>query len=463
MGLRLTLGELAVIARPRKAQSASARAREKQQYNVTAMPNVFISYTHDTDEHMRRVLQLADRLRSGAINCFIDQYIEAPGRGWPAWCTEQVQDSDFVLVVCSEPYLRRFNGKEIPGRGLGGAWEGFVITQQLYNSQLKSQKFIPIVVTAGHAEFIPVFLEGFTRYDVSRAEDYERLYRRLTNQPFITPPPLGSQIEMPHRDNLDTSDKIRFEKQRRKQAQRNLPFPRNHFFTGRDELLARIHRTLNTTGSAAVSGMAGQGKTQTAIEYAYRHSSEYVPILWARADSREALTSSFANLASTLDLPEASTVEQQVVVAAVKAWLESRDGWLLILDNADDIEVVREFLPQMRSGCILLTTVQAATGAVAERVPIEDMDVKEGALFLLRRTNRISREGRLSDAKENDRVAAETISRELGGLPLALDQAGAFIEETSYSLSEYLELYKQEGARIRANSTGSLPIAPPCR
>ena len=420
------------------------------------MPSVFISYTHDTDEHMAAVLALADRLRSGAINCLIDQYVEAPLRGWPAWCAEQVQESDFVLVVCSETYLRRFNGKEIKGRGMGGVWEGFVITQQLYSSQMNNQKFIPIVLGAEQAEFIPVFLEGFTRYDVSADDGYERLYRRLTNQPFITLPPLGSEIEMPQRDARAASGKTRSEKQSTKQAQRNLPFPRNHFFTGRDRLLERIHQTLRTTGAAAVSGMAGQGKTQTAVEYAYRHKSDYLPILWARADSREALISSFAGLAFTLNLPEASTVEQPVAVAAVKAWLESNDGWLLILDNADEIDVVREFLPQVRNSCILLTTVQAATGAIAERVPIEDMEVDEGALFLFRRINRIPRDGKLEDAKESDRLTAAAISAELGGLPLALDQAGAFIEETYYSLPEYLELYRQEGAKIRANATRSL-------
>ncbi len=87
---------------------------------------------------------------------------------------------------------------------------------------------------------------------------------------------------------------------------------------------------------------------------------------------------------------------------------------------------------------------------LAQRVEIEEMEPKEGALFLLRRAGVIARDALLDAASEADQKLAQRISEELGGLPLALDQSGAFIEETPSSLAEYIELYKSEGVRLRA-------------
>ena len=67
-------------------------------------PKVFISYTHDSVEHMDRVLALSDRLRVEGIDCRIDQYEQSPAEEWPLWCDRQVEKSDFVLVVCTETH-----------------------------------------------------------------------------------------------------------------------------------------------------------------------------------------------------------------------------------------------------------------------------------------------------------------------------------------------------------------------
>src|SRR6266568_6694830 len=106
---------------------------------------VFISYSHDSDEHKDRVLELSDRLRGDGVDCRIDQYEQSPAEGWPQWCDRQIEKSIFVLVACTKIYLHRFNGEEEPGRGLGGTWEGHIITQELYNAQGKNTKFIPIL------------------------------------------------------------------------------------------------------------------------------------------------------------------------------------------------------------------------------------------------------------------------------------------------------------------------------
>jgi len=110
---------------------------------VSDAPKVFISYSHDSQEHKDRILALANRLRAGGIDCNIDQYEESPAEGWPRWMMNQLEWADFVVVVCTEQYDRRFRGKESPGVGRGVTWEGAIITQELYDSHVKSPKFVP--------------------------------------------------------------------------------------------------------------------------------------------------------------------------------------------------------------------------------------------------------------------------------------------------------------------------------
>ena len=230
---------------------------------------------------------------------------------------------------------------------------------------------------------------------------------------------------------------------------RNMPYPRNPFFTGREKVLNDLHQALAKSGRAALTGLGGLGKTQTAVEFAYLYRKDYESVFWAKAESRETLVSDLASLASLLGLPESAAKEQEIAVGAVKRWLEANAGWLLILDNADDLALAREFIPHDFKGHILLTTRAHATGAVAERVEIEEMEPEEGALLLLRRAGLIAEDAPHDTANPADGKLAEQISSELGGLPLALDQAGAFIEETPWSLAEYIDLYRSEGAKLR--------------
>lgn len=233
----------------------------------------------------------------------------------------------------------------------------------------------------------------------------------------------------------------------------NVPHPRNLFFTGRTQVLDDLSGALTSGGKAALSGMGGAGKTQTAVEYAYRHRNEYSAVLWARADSEDSLKAGYAAIAAKLDLPEKDETDRDVVIAAMKRWLEGHSGWLLILDNADDLALVSDLLRREWGGHILLTTRAYATGSVS-KVEIKEMVPEEGALFLLRRAKLIEIDDALESATEADRELAKKITREVGGLPLALDQAGAFIEEKPSSLGEYLEFYRSEGIELRAARGG---------
>jgi NB-ARC domain len=228
----------------------------------------------------------------------------------------------------------------------------------------------------------------------------------------------------------------------------NVPQHRNPFFTGREEILKRLHDTLTSDRTAAltqpqaISGLGGIGKTQTAVEYAYRYHDEYQAILWVKADSREILTSDFISLAKVLNLPEWEEQDPGRTIMAIKRWLQDQAGWLLILDNIEDLETLNELLPTTGRGHILLTTRTQATGGIARRVEIEKMEPDEGALFLLRRAKFILPDTPLDQTPSSIRNQARRVSEVLDGLPLALDQAGAYVEETRCGLSHYLDLYQ---------------------
>lgn len=142
----------------------------------------------------------------------------------------------------------------------------------------------------------------------------------------------------------------------------HLPSPRNPFFTGREDILAAIHQRLSTnqegvqTSSYVLHGLGGVGKTQIALEYAYRHAQEYIAIFWISAETPESITSSYLSIAALLGLPGHRESDQDQIVAAVRGWLSSHRHWLLIWDNIEDLDALSNFLPPARQGAMLFTT-----------------------------------------------------------------------------------------------------------
>src|SRR5690349_4683158 len=118
-------------------------------------PRVLISYSHDSPEHKDRVLALSNGLREDGIECTIGQYLLVPPEGWPRWMEKQIRESDFVLMVCTETYYRRVLGEEDAGRGRGVRWEGHLIYEAIYQAGTQNTKFIPVVLEAEGAQWIP--------------------------------------------------------------------------------------------------------------------------------------------------------------------------------------------------------------------------------------------------------------------------------------------------------------------
>src|SRR6266571_3245145 len=246
----------------------------------------------------------------------------------------------------------------------------------------------------------------------------------------------------------------------------NVPFQRNPFFTEQNDLLFQLAGMLQNeqktalTQPHALNGLGGIGKTQLALEYAYRHRQDYHAVLWGRADTYETLISTFVSIAHLLDLPQKDEQDQMVIVEAVKAWLADRSKWLFILDAADELALVKEFIPPAFRGHLLLTTRAQVMGRLAHKLEVKVMQPETGALLLLRRAGLIAPGASFEQASPADVTIAKELSEEMGGLPLALDQAGAYIEEVSCSLRDYQQLYQIRRAKLLEERGGVVPDHP---
>src|SRR5579859_1978280 len=136
----------------------------------------------------------------------------------------------------------------------------------------------------------------------------------------------------------------------------NVPYRRNPFFTGREDILNQLHQyfiqaqTAALTQPPAITGLGGIDKTQIAAEYAYRYKEDYHAVFWVNAASRETLLKSFLDIARLLGLPAKDEQDQSLTIAAVQQWLVTHSRWLLIIDNADDSALAAEFLPPAEHG-----------------------------------------------------------------------------------------------------------------
>jgi hypothetical protein len=222
----------------------------------------------------------------------------------------------------------------------------------------------------------------------------------------------------------------------------NVPYHPNPYFTGRDLLLTEVHARLTAPEAerrrVVLTGLGGMGKTQLAVEHAYRQRADYELVWWVRGGQLATLLGDYAALADqpplAVDLRLGEDVPQAAVVAAIRVWLERHRHWLLVFDNVERPPTVDELLPRSATGHVLLTS-QAEIGwePLAYPLPVGVLAPTDAARFLLARTNE---GGQQADA------AAVTLASSLGGLPLALEQAAAYVTAAgTVGLDAYTELF----------------------
>ncbi|HEV7505734.1 MAG TPA: tetratricopeptide repeat protein [Thermoanaerobaculia bacterium] len=236
----------------------------------------------------------------------------------------------------------------------------------------------------------------------------------------------------------------------------NLPFSSlGHLFQGREEMITVLREKLTQTPAGrataiagkAVHGLGGVGKTRLAVEYAWRHADDYTALLFVGAGSPADLRRNLAALCErpVLDLPEQEAPEEEVREVAVLRWLGEQPGWLLILDNVDAEDAaaaVNVLVTRLHGDHVLLTGRLARWSAEVEPLELDVLAEDAAAEFLLARTK-----GRRRPTQEDDRHAI-ALARELGFLPLALEQAGAYIAERRLTLAAYLEEWQSRHDQI---------------
>jgi tetratricopeptide (TPR) repeat protein/DNA-binding XRE family transcriptional regulator len=241
-----------------------------------------------------------------------------------------------------------------------------------------------------------------------------------------------------------------------------VPFPRNPCFTGRETVLQTLHSLLDNkasvalTQASALSGLGGIGKTQVAIEYAYRYVYEYSAVFWLAAETSESLMGSLQLLADQVKLPEREGKDQSRLVAGVRRWLTTHQNWLVIADNVEDLDLLQSLLSSPRTGMLLLTTRRQALGHLARLMELSSMDEKEGIALLLARSQQDPRPTSEASESSGESLGAPMVAqaaeliRLLEGLPLAIDQAGAYLQETGCQVADYVQRYRQQRKEVLA-------------
>ena len=376
--------------------------------------DVFLSHTSVDKEAVENIAQ---RLRQETeLQPFLDKWHLIPGEPWQEKLEEALDQSHTCAIFIGPDGL--------------GPWEHQEMRVAL-SKRVHSPDFRVIPVLLPGAKMpeegkLPSFLGQLTWVDFRQGlEDTEAFYRLNCGIKGIQP-----ELAKPQSTHKPTSSIW------------NVPYRQNPYFTGRTTLLETLYKALTTehtttlTQSRAITGLGGIGKTQTAIEYAYRHRKDYPIVWWLRAEEPTTLAADYAGLAVELNLPEREATEQALQVQAVRNWLEQHTGWLLIFDNAEERHDIRPYLPQIGNGHVLITSRNPIWDGLGTTLSVEVMQLEEALAFLAKRTN------------DPDSQAAVTLAKTLGYLPLALEQAAAYIRENSISLEHYQALFQKHHAQL---------------
>jgi tetratricopeptide (TPR) repeat protein len=228
----------------------------------------------------------------------------------------------------------------------------------------------------------------------------------------------------------------------------NLPAPSSAVFVDRMDDLAELDAVMSQEPAASapvVHGLGGTGKSTLALHYAHRTRDRYNPVWWINADSPTSVTNGLAELAARLspyENPAAKTSAEAATWAI--SWLQSHTGWLIVFDDADSPHSLESVLGTLSGGRHLITS-RRATGwhRVGRPLPLAVLPRDAARDMLMRIVN---------PGDDSDQAVFERLAAELGCLPLALEQAAAYIEHTQITPAGYLDRLRRYPARMFAAS-----------
>lgn len=261
------------------------------------------------------------------------------------------------------------------------------------------------------------------------------------------------------------------------------PAARNPHFFGRQNILQQIDEVLLPTAEVpaqesygasrvyAIHGLGGVGKTEVAREYAFSRQEEFDAIFWVEADQTTQLSEGFSMIAAQLGFADSADQDRVVSRNITLEWLAnprispgSRDSslsrgqdayenearWLLIFNNADDLELLRIFWPLTQTGSILVTSRDPMVKRGRAGLDLEPFETEEAAT--LRTLTRVE------ESPENMK-ASSALAIRLGGLPLAITQIAALIDRWDMTLPEFLAHFDKQTsiATVAKEKPGNLP------
>jgi hypothetical protein len=335
------------------------------------------------------------------------------GDNFKSFMNNSLKDADAELCLLSDAYLKSSNCEE--------EWT---------NADAAGKPFLPLRVedvNPGGLLAARVYMNLFDKSDSNklRGELLSWIEGKLNGKPRPTdePPFPNAKVSAP--------------------APGEPPFPgnavlpnfprRNQYFTGREQTLDDIANGLAQAKTVMIWGAGGFGKTQTAIEYAYRHMSEYSHIRLINAASEFELQNDIREFAGTVGLPPEAAADFSVVRNYLARWFAENSRFLMIYDNAEGVSALRDFIPQGQSGGHTLINTRDKNQRVpgAKKLPAEKFSEEEAVSFLQTRLD-----GNISGG------GARELSKELDGLPLALEQAAAYMSEQNMPAEKYLKLFR---------------------
>jgi tetratricopeptide (TPR) repeat protein len=219
----------------------------------------------------------------------------------------------------------------------------------------------------------------------------------------------------------------------------NLPVRLRHFF-GRTGLLRTLQERLGDHRICVLTGLGGVGKSRTALEYAHLHTGEHDIIWRIRAGEEATASADLAELARSLGIEGMADIPPAAQAEAALGWLAGQERWLLVLEDAASPEAARDLIPGGAAGRILITT-RRATGwsTLGEAIEVAPLTESEAVDFIRSR----------ADGAPADEAAE--LAAALGSLPLALEQASAYMEATGIGPSEYVGRLREHSPKLFAS------------
>jgi len=226
-----------------------------------------------------------------------------------------------------------------------------------------------------------------------------------------------------------------------------LPRAENPYFTGRTDILDLIYYNFKNGDNVAkvqlLRGLGGVGKSSIALQYAYNHQEEYDFVWWVNAESSDSVLFSYKKFLLELKIISEDD-EATVIIRAMELWFMRNKKWLFIFDNVDAMDIgggwLEKYLPKKRNGHMLVTT-RSWDSYIGKVINIDVFTETEAVTFLKIRTDKTG-EGYSDDS-------AQELVKLVQYLPLALEQAAAYIRETPRVIyRDYINLYIQYGIEI---------------